>query len=181
MNFDAMNMFLSEGNVRRHLDHLRTMRLRYSIIEKSLPEIKGRSAEEIIRLGLGREIKDEILSLLWYIRSHECFFDSFTDRTERAKIRLRHYSSRERLIYDLYTPAKENYHGFLYIYRDRYGVVRYHFTDENDGAFISYQPILAIDLYEHAYFNDYGFNKDAFLKGALEYLDLARLNEDISS
>ena len=176
-----MNMFLSEGNVRRHLDHLRTMRLRYSIIEKSLPDIKGRSAEEIIKMNLGREIKDEILSLLWYIRSHECFFDSFTDGPERAKVRLKHYCSREKLIYDLYTEAKEKKYGFLYLYRDRSGVVRYRFAEQNDGAFINYQPMLAIDLYEHAYFNDYGFNKEAFLKGALEYLDLARLNENISS
>ena len=62
MNFKAMNMFLSEENIKRHLEHLRTMKLKYSILEKSLPELKGRSIAQIVRLGINRKLKDEAIN-----------------------------------------------------------------------------------------------------------------------
>ena len=77
--------------------------------------------------------------------------------------------------------AKEREYGFLFVYLDKYGIPRCRFSTATDGAFINYEPILALDLYEHAYFNDYGFNRDRYLRSALEYLDLERLNSDISS
>ena len=51
MNLNAMNLFLSEENIKRHLEHLRTQKLKYSILEKSVPELKGKSIKEILRSG----------------------------------------------------------------------------------------------------------------------------------
>ena len=181
MNVMPMNMFLSEDNIKRHLEHLRTYRLRYSILEKSFPDIKGKDIAGIVRMKIKREIKDEALSLLWYIKSHECFFDSFTDRQQKGGKLTKHYSSRDKFLYDLFVEAKEREYGFLFVYLDKYGIPRCRFSTATDGAFINYEPILALDLYEHAYFNDYGFNRDRYLRSALEYLDLERLNSDISS
>lgn len=176
MNLKAMNMFLSEDNIKRHLEHLRTMRFRYSIIEKSFPALKGKNAKEILRMNMNKDLKDEAISLLRYIKAHECFFDSFTELPKRCDRVIKHYASREKFIYDLYTECKEREYGFLYIFPDRYGIPRYSFSTDGDGAFIIYEPTLAIDMYEHTYFNDYGFSKDKFLRAALEYLDLERLS-----
>ena len=58
---------------------------------------------------------------------------------------------------------------------DKYGIPRYSFSTWDDGAFLRYEPVLAVDMYEHAYFNDYGFEKEKYLRTSLEYLDLERL------
>ena len=162
--------------MKRHLDYLRGCRLRYSILEKSFPELKGKGSAEIVRMNIKRDLKDEALSLLWYIKAHERFFDSFCDRQQRAERLSGHYLSREKFLYNLFLEAKEREAGFLFIYLDKYSIPRYSFSTVNDGAFIIYEPILAVDLYEHAYFNDYGFKRDRYLRSALEYLDLERLN-----
>lgn len=171
-----MNMFLSKDNIKRHLEHLRTLRLRYSIIEKSFPELKGKMIKEILRMSIDKDLKDEALSLLRNIKSHECYFDSFTELPKRSDEVIRHYSSREKFLYDLFTEGKEKEYGFLFVYIDKYGIVRYSFSTQNDGAYLRYEPILAVDMYEHAYFNDYGFAKEKYLKTALEYLDLDMLS-----
>lgn len=178
MNLNAMNLFLSEENIKRHLEHLRTQKLKYSILEKSVPELKGKSIKEILRSGIKRDIKDEATKLLLYIRSHEVFFNSFTELPRKSMNLINNYSSREKFIYDVYTSSMENDYGFLYVYNDKQGLTHIAFNKEMDGAFIRYEPILALDLYEHTYFADYGFAKDKFLRGALAYFDTGRLIVD---
>ncbi len=175
MNLVAMNMFLSEENIKRHLEHLRTCKLRYSILEKSFPEIKSKRTREISRMYLSQEIKDEVLYLLWYIKSHECFFNSFCEVQLKSERVLKHFSSREKFLYDIYVAAKDKEHGFLYIYLDRRDRPKITFGGVDCGAFTRFMPILAIDLYEHTYFSDYGFMKDKFLNNALIYLDIGKL------
>lgn len=176
MNYEPMKLFLSESNIKRHLDHLREERLRYSILEKSLPMLNGKSISQIVRLNINREIKDEAISRLWYIKAHECFFNSFCNIPSMSDNVQEHYKSREKFVFDLYTDAVEAHHGFLFVYLDRQGVPKWIFADKYDGAFIRYEPILALDLYEHAYFLDYGFEKKLFLRNALMYLNLASLD-----
>lgn len=175
MNLKAMNMFLSEDNIKRHLEHLRRLRLRYSIVEKSFPELKDKNIKEILRLNINKDLKDEVISLLRSIRAHEIYFDSFSELQKRSELLLRHYSSKEKFLYDLFTEAKEGMCGFLFVYLDKYGIPRYSFSTWDDGAFLRYEPVLAVDMYEHAYFNDYGFEKEKYLRTSLEYLDLERL------
>lgn len=175
MNSKAMNMFLSEDNVKKHLEHLRTFKLKYSILEKSVPELKDKEIKEILRLNLSRDIKEEALRLLWYIKSHEIFFDSFTENPKRSESVEKHFMSRERLVYDIFVIAKDRDHGFLYVYSDWQGTPHIAVSDGNEGAYMKFEPKLCIDLYEHTYFSDYGFNKDKYLRNALMYLDTGRL------
>lgn len=174
MNFEAMNLFLSEGNIKRHLEHLREKRLCYSILEKSIPALYNLTMNEIIRLNIDREAKNEALSLLWYIKSHECFFDSFS-----TKPSLKNNSGvrGEKLLYDIYTEAMKKDHGFLYVLLDKQGSPRITFSNGNDGSFIKYVPLLALDLYEHTYFLDYGFDKKRFLQNAISHLNISSLDK----
>ena len=174
MNFEAMNLFLSEGNIKRHLEHLREKRLCYSILEKSMPELRERPINEIFRLNIDRGIKDEAISLLWYIKSHECFFDSFSMNQSMGKMMR---ISAEKLLYEIYTEAMKMDHGFLFVTLDKQKTPRLMFSDGNDGAFIKYKPILALDLYEHTYFLDYGFDKKRFLQNAIQYLNISSLDK----
>lgn len=175
MNIKAMNMFLSEENIKRHLEHLRTQKLRLSILEKSEPNLKGKEMNEISRLSINREIREEALYLMWYIKSHECFFKSFCQVQLKSERVLKYFSSREKFLYDLSCQAKELDHGFFYIFLDKRGAPRTEFATNPSGVFMKYTPILALDLYEHTYFSDYGFMKEKFLSNALTYLDVGKL------
>lgn len=175
MNFKVMNMFLSEENIKRHLEHLRTLRLKYSVLEKSLPELKGKDMTVVARSGINKKIKEEALELLWLINSHELFFNSFNDNPTWSEAMRKHNSSRERFVYDLLMEARDKDCGFLYIYPDRQKRLLTVYTDRFDGAFVKYEPKLCLDLYEHTYFSDYGFKKEKFLRNALMYLDTGRL------
>ena len=59
MENDVFLEFLSEEGLARHLELLNNLRLRYSIIEKSIPAIKGKDYREISLLKLSGEIKKE--------------------------------------------------------------------------------------------------------------------------
>lgn len=175
MNIKAMSMFLSEDNIKRHLEQLRTYRLRLSILEKSLPELKGKDINEINRLPLERKAKEEALVLHWAIKSHECFFDSFSEMPGRSEMIDKHYSSRDSFIYNLYTEGMKSGCGFLYVYVNR-SVPKTLFLNEFDMSFLRIKPILTLDLFEHTYFLDYGFAKDRFLRSALSYLNTGKLS-----
>ena len=175
MNFKAMNLFLSEENIKRHLEYLRTLRLKYSILEKGVPEIKGKGIKDITMSSLNRKIKDEAMSLLWQIKTHEVFFNSFSESPIWPDSMKKQFSSREKFLYDLMIKATDGEYGYLYIFSDNQKRIRSLFTNRFDGAFLQYQPLLCIDLYEHSYFCDYGFAKDKFIKGALAYLDTGKL------
>ena len=48
-------------------------------------------------------------------------------------------------------------------------------TSDSSTPFSGTSPALAIDLCEHAYFGDYLFNKDAYLKNAINLLDINKI------
>ena len=175
MNIKAMNLFLSEENIKRHLEYLRNIRLKLSILEKSIPELKGKNMGEINRLNLSREVREEALQLIWKIKSHECFFNSFSETVGKSELLKNTYSSVEKFLYELFLEAMKQEDGFLYVYADR-GVVKRKFMREFEKSFLKIDPMLALDLYEHTYLLDYGFAKDKFIRSALMYFDLSRLN-----
>ena len=173
MDYLAMNMFLSEDNIKRHLEHFRTYKLKYSIMEKSFPEIKSKTSSEILKLSISREIKEKLIFLLWQINSHKLYFDSFKERQEKAKNTKINI---EKLIFDTYSLAKDKEYGFIYIFVDKSGKIIQRYENTPGNAFIKYEPILAIDIYEHAYLFDYGYSFDKYLRASLTYLDIEKLS-----
>ena len=176
MNFKAINMFLSEENIKRHYEHLRTLRLKYSVLEKSVPEVKGREIKDIATMSINRKIREEALSLLWNIKSHELFFNSFIENPMWPEDIRKHNSTRESLAYEIFMESKDKNCGFIYVYTDKHKKLLISFSNLYDGTFLKYEPMLCIDLFEHAYFNDYGFKKEDYIRAALNYLDTGKLS-----
>ncbi len=180
MNTAAMRSFLSDCNIRQHVEHLRHLKLLHSVNEKSFPEIKGMPPAEISRAPLPKREKWEILGNLKSIKAHELYFSSFTERPAAVKALRRYFSSEEAFLYEALELGKGGGCSFLYVYVDGRGRPALSVSRPGDDFFIRREPLLAVDLFEHAYFSDYGFDSEKYLKSALSHLDLARLGKYLS-
>lgn len=165
--------FLSERNVDLHREYLENCRMRLSILEKSGYSISGKSYPELFRARLGNA-KDEILPLACEVYLHELYFDSFGMAGECAECLKSSYRSVAGFLYELERAAMAADGGFLLVTRGQRGVDFSHNT--SFAKPIRYEPCLAIDLAEHAYFLDYGFDKLSYVRAALSRLRLSKLN-----
>ena len=111
-----------------------------------------------------KQIENDILS-------HELYFSSFCNNHIPCPRIREGYQSENRFCFLLSEYVKNIRYGFLYIYPlARYPFVGYG-TAEKDLA----RAVLAIDLWEHAYFLDYGFDFSSYVEAALSHLDFSRL------
>ena len=108
------------------------------------------------------------------IRSHELFFSSFRRDFSRCERACRGYGSENAFLFALSEYAETQKNCFLYIFsRQRYPYVAFS-TDGKDA----FRAALCVDLFEHAYFLDYGFDKNAYLRAALSRMDLSLLDKN---
>lgn len=171
---DPIRAFLTEENILIHKEYMRTLRLRHSIMEKSIPQIKGKGIAEIEKMRLQASIKDDIIPNLREYISHELYFKSFSSDRYSPSLIKDYYSSVEAFLYEIYLMASSKNSGFIFVFLDERGrpvlghseeVKRYRFT-----------PRLAIDISEHAYFLDYRFDKDKYIRSAIANLNLSLLD-----
>ena len=164
--------FLSEESISLHKEYVRQKRLKYSILESYLPELRGASVADLFRLRMGKKDRADALSLLPEIVLHDVFFSSFCEEknpSSRAIAEL--YGSEASFLNVLYRLALKHPYGFIGIGR-RASVCVF----SGDAEALRYDaPLLAIDLCEHAYFPDYGFDRERYLVEALSHLDLKKI------
>ncbi len=171
-----MNRFLSEESIALHREYIRLKRLKYSIIESSVPALRGADIRDIYRMKISLCDRRDALDLLSQIRLHELFFSSFSDRIyPRSPLIASAYGSEADFLNLIYKRAVDLPYGFVLIYLLG-GRVEVREIADFTGAFRSHVPALAIDVCEHVYFTDYGFDKERYLSLALPYLDLNRLS-----
>ena len=178
MNTARLSEFLSDDNLLLHHSYMKNKYLKYSILKKSREELNGVMLEDIPRLKIPRQETLEAFILLSDIESHKCYFDSFEKRKQRCdNIRL-YFGSEERLLYEIMELGKDTCEDFIYIYTQ--GTRAEIKAQKASEAFLKCRPILAIDLCEHAYFLDYAFDKERYLRAALLNLNLEKLDKSMS-
>ena len=171
---NAMHKFLSEEAVSLHREYLNTLKLKYSVFEKSYKDIAGKSVNKIKTARVDRETKKEIIKTKLDIELHNLFFSSFSENP-RSNSRLRDaYGSEQAFLYEVYRLALKSDGGFLVILKNRNKI------DIICGRLeqlekLDLTPCLALDLEEHAYFLDYGFSREEYIKNALSSLDISKL------
>lgn len=167
--------FISRTNYEVHKEHLRTLKLKMSIFEKSYPEITGKSCREILRAPIQRPEREAAAALKADILAHELYFSSYSSNNTTSERVRTTYGSEANFIY-LLSRASTDGEGFLFVSTDRRGEASFAAYKEPLSAFLSSDtPRLALDLCEHAYFYDYLFDKESYVKSALAALDLSRL------
>jgi superoxide dismutase len=171
-----MNRFLSEESIALHKEYVRLQRLKYSIIESAVPMLKDADVMDVYRMKMTSRDRRDALDLLSEIKLHELFFSSFSDRIyPRSPLVGSAYGSEADFLNFIYKRALALPHGFVLVYLvgDR---IELREVIAPLDAFSSHTPTLALDVCEHVYFTDYGFDKERYLSLALPYLDLARLS-----
>lgn len=180
MRLEGMRAFLSEDAISGHLAYYRRERCKYSILEKSIPEIRGKSLRELYKMPHSGDLGDEILSRANFLKSHELYFSSFCERRRVCCEIKKYYSSEAAFLYEISERALRMQGGFLYILRDKRG--RPFAVSSEDLRFgRDFAPALALDMEEHAYFLDYRFNKERFISAALAAFDLNEIFSDENS
>ena len=174
MEISHLRNFLSEENIRMHVGYMKNLKHRYSINEKSVPEIRGKRMEEIVKLGLSRKLVSELSALASEIKLHECYFSSFALSPSVSESLRKYYGSENSFCYGMLEVAKGGTGGFLCVFLDSRGrpVTR---IVSPTGLKIGESPVLALDLEEHAYFLDYGFKREEYFRAAISHLNIAKL------
>ena len=167
-----MHFFTSES-IEKHKEYLRQKKLKLSILRKSVSELGGKSIVEVDRMQIASDIKEEALRLMYEIEMHEIFFSSFyNDKAYTASKRIREsYVTEAEFLNRLYRSALEAEYGFIlaYIYKNKVRISKGSIKDLLRGYG---GPMLAIDMCEHSYYPDYGFDKEKYLLAALPFLRL---------
>lgn len=169
-------LFVSEENRKMHEEYLRKLKLEYSIYEKSYPSLLGKSPNEILRLrALSRSEREAAALKKGEILAHELYFNSYGEKNSpSAKIREA-YGSEANFLYELSQRCMSTDGGFILVCRDSRGKIAVLYGTEFYSMFSDFSPLLAVDLCEHAYFYDYGFNKKSYINSALMHLALERI------
>ena len=167
--------FLSDRNRRMHAEYLENLGCKFSIFEKSYPELCDKDLRGILRCKIPRAERDLAFSLKCEIIAHQIYFSSFSESGEVSKIVKKKYGSEAAFLYMLYEKCNEA-EGFLFIYVNKSKEPDFYIGKEYGDILLKCKPCLAVDLFEHAYFYDYGFDKSSYLKQALSSLSLSKLN-----
>ena len=172
-----MNRFLSDESIAIHSDYVRIKRLKYSIIESSVPKLKGAKIKDVYRMRIAPYDKRDALELLSEIALHELFFRSFYKTPYPASGAVRSaYGSEANFLNAIYKQAMSLPYGFILVY-SLAGRIEVRECTDFKSAYYRSEPVLALDVCEHVYFADYGFDKERYLLAALPYLDLTRLTD----
>ena len=173
---NPMRTFLTDENISIHKEYMKTLRLRHSIIEKSDPELKGKSIYEIEKMRLKKNDRELILSNLSEYLAHDLYFKSFTILPSKSKLIKKYWSSDDAFLYDLFIEGMKMRDGFVFVCIEDRGAPKIQLCPS--GIMPKHSPKLAIDVSEHAYFLDYKFEKEKYLKNALSHLDLSLLTSN---
>ncbi len=175
----GIDKFISENAIGLHKNYLENLKLEYSILEKSVPGIKEMSLRDI-KKSRNLRYKDEILKTKIDIECHKLFFSSFGNEFQTSDLVKKAYGTEASFRYEMFAETKESgIGGFLIIGIFNGRVFRYAGCNLEE-VFIKANPILAIDLCEHAYFLDYGFDRKTYLENAIKYLNLYKIDNFLS-
>ncbi len=168
--------FLSERNIEMHREYLNTLMLKYSIFEKSYPALVGCDVSEICKLGIKSSEREAAIRLYSEIVLHKLYFSSFSERNLFSMRIKNQYGSVASFLYQVREECKNADTGFLLVY-DGGKDISFDVATHYRKICWSKNPILALDLCEHAYFYDYGFDRERYVLEAISHFDLSKIEK----
>ena len=168
--------FLSERNIEMHEEYLKKLKLKYGVFEKSYPTLCGAGLREIYRARLPLSEREEAARLFAEIRAHGIFFSSFANKNLRCPRIERAFGSVASFLYEIGEYLKGSRADFLFIFEEK-GKIRFKAECEYEWILEKFAPPLALDLCEHAYFSDYGFDREGYISSAISHFDFSKIEK----
>lgn len=168
--------FLSERNIEMHREYLNTLKLKYSIFEKSYPALVGVNISEICKIGIKTSERDAAIRLYSEIFLHNLYFSSFSERNLCSERIKNQYGSVASFLYLVKEECKKADRGFLLVC-DGGRDISFNTVTDYGRILWNKNPILALDLCEHAYFYDYGFDRERYVLEAISHFDLSKIEK----
>ena len=168
--------FLSDRNRRMHAEYLENLGCKFSIFEKSYPELLGADITGIYKSKIHLSEKTAAAKLFSEILAHKIYFSSFGEHSYTCERLKSEYGSVAGFLYDISEKCKECETGFLLIYED-YGKISSYCGKEYEKILRFKKVMLALDLCEHAYFYDYGFKKEDYIINAISHFDFGKIEK----
>lgn len=170
--------FISEDNLLKHKEYLRHLKCVYSVLEKSYPAAQEKSIKDIAKMKMSGQVKEEFFDRKCDILLHELYFSSFSDFRTRCPALVEQYGSEANFLYEIEKSLFDTIDvGFFVIYINRKNKIDFIYGRDMKNIFIYETPILSIDLWEHSYFMDYGFDRKKYIRAAISNLNLNKINE----
>ena len=167
--------FISESAYSEHKEYVNNQKLLFSILKKiepALSELSLSGIESLRRIDIN--IRAEAISYFSEIRAHELYFSSFCGGIGRSSRVREQYGSEDSFLYGILKKSLAFGQGFCYVGMDR-GRIFWDCTENPYKMLWGGEPMLVIDLCEHAYFRDFGHKREEYLRSALRFLDISRL------
>lgn len=165
---------ISDGALAMHRERLRTLKLRYSVFEKSYRSLCGCTDDRIRhQKGIPPSELEELLHLKGDILAHELYFSCFFSGNPLCITVPHSAPSPAELKYRIFCNALSG-EGFFILFADGRGRMDFYSGNSPFPIFERYKALLAIDLCEHAYFYDYGFDKESYLRSALNLINFSK-------
>ncbi len=172
-------VFLQERTISLHTEYINKLKLEWSVIEKEYPSLVGvTAAEMVVKKKKGAPI--EAIKLKCMIELHDIYFSSFSKHTFTQSNALRKcFGAESTLLNTLYRLGCGMDCGYLGIGIKR-GEIFAFANKECEDVFMRGKPLMVIDMFEHAYFLDYGFDRSKYLLEAIKHLDLPLIDKYLS-
>ncbi len=167
--YERMGEFLSEEGILYHKEYYRNLKCKLSILEKSESALKGKAIDELHKLRIPRYIKEEAIILKEEILLHEKYFSSFGNPNKFGEKLKKQFGTFENFAFEAFMFSKEVKNGFLIISSNGKRVC---FSNQ---ARCFDEIKLVIDLCEHAYFLDYKFDREQYVKNAISRFDVSKV------
>lgn len=163
--------FLSEEARSKHRTYAEGLFLREEVLRK------GRVRDERTLIELYRQRKRQDTETLYAVAaeafSHRLYFSSFSEYPTVSDAFCRRFGG----LTSFFQRVKEESMAagrYLYLGTDARGALVS--SDRLDVYMRMHRlPCLCVDVCEHAYFLDYGFEREAYVRAAVSHLDVARL------
>ncbi len=175
---------LSKAALKAHLRLYAGYVEKYNTLAEKLHSLQRRGPAAIADLG---SLKGDITFALSAIKNHELYFDGLgiegqEPEGELAALIVKNFHSLPQYLVDLKQTALLA-RGWVWTAYDLDHGHLFNYDSGVQGGLPVWNtiPILAIDLYGHAYFYDFGNNKTAYIEAVMKSLNWTRIGQRLAA
>lgn len=173
----GLSRIFSDASQRMHRAYLEQQIYRFEALSAHLSLPSPPALSDICALRIAREEKTLLRDLYRDILAHRIFFRSFSERVAPYRDRVKKYRSESAFLYHALNVCRDANAPFCFFFPNRTGQIEMSVCGISEQNAKNAEQVRAIDLCEHAYFTDYGFDRERYLRAALMHLDLATLHK----